>query len=280
MRGKIVLGFLGLTFALGALACRAESIRGENHAISEPQAHAAASATPIATSVAALAADAISDAGPHAELPPPLVEQTPVAKDSPASFVRGETPGVARIVFLPGLCSNAGAYLWAFNRAAQAHGGVVAIDGDKPCGSATSGFHSFTWDPNLQHARIERALAATSMKAPPDGFTLVGYSAGASIAEMVHEKWPELFPRLILIAPPQDLWIEKLVNAQAVVSMSCSLDVPGRMKSGAKKLGARGVRATYMEMPKCTHGNIADGEHVMGDAFAWLDTGETGEPGE
>ncbi|HEX7665029.1 MAG TPA: hypothetical protein VF407_10975, partial [Polyangiaceae bacterium] len=72
----------------------------------------------------------------------------------------------------------------------------------------------------------------------------------------------------------------KLVDAQGVVSMSCSYDVPGRMKSGAKKLGARGVRATYMEMPKCTHGNIADGERIFDEAFAWLDRGEGGEPGE
>ena len=272
MRGKIGLFFL----FVATVGCRTESIRRENHAISEAAARPSVTASPTVAAVS----PSLADAGAHVELPAPLVEQTPVAKDSPASFVRGETPGVARIVFLPGLCSNAGAYLWAFNEAAQAHGGVVAIDGDKPCGSATSGFHSFTWDPNLQRARIDRALAATSMKAPPDGFTLVGYSAGASIAEMLHEKWPELFPRLILIAPPEDLWIEKLVNAQAVVSMSCSYDVPGRMKSGAKKLGARGVRATYMEMPKCTHGNIADGQHIMGDAFAWLDTGQTGEPGE
>lgn len=276
MRGKIVLFLLASAWVTGNVACRGESIRGENHAISGAAPKAPASAGPAEVAAATTSADA----GTRAPLPPPLVQQTPVDRDSPASFIPGQEPGVARIVFLPGLCSNAGAYLWAFNQAAQAHGGVVAIDGDKPCGSATSGFHSFTWDPKLQYARIERALAATNMKAPPDGFTLVGYSAGASIAEMVHEKWPELFPRLILIAPPEDLWIEKLVNAQAVVSMSCSYDVPGRMKSGAKKLGARGVRATYLEMPKCTHGNIADGQRIFDEAFAWLDTGETGEPGE
>ncbi len=276
MRGKIAFGLFAFTLTGAALACRAESIRSENHAVSASTAVAPTSPTSTAASIA----PAVVDAGARVELPAPLVEQAPVPKDSPASFVRGEAPGIVRIVFLPGLCSNAGAYLWAFNHAAQMHGGVVAIDGDKPCGSATSGFHSFTWDPNLQRARIDRALAATDMKAPPDGFTLVGYSAGASIAELVHEKWPDLFPRLILIAPPEDLWIEKLVNAHAVVSMSCSRDVPGRMKSGARKLGARGVRAKYMEMPKCTHGNIADGERIFDDAFTWLDTGDTGEPGE
>lgn len=210
----------------------------------------------------------------------PYVEQAPVENDSPVSFVRPKTGDGARIVFLPGLCSNAGAYLWAFNKSAQAYGGAIAIDGDKPCGAANSGFHSFTWDAKKQKSRIDKALAALQDSAPPDGFTLVGYSAGASIAELVHEKWPALFPRLILIAPPEDLWIEKLIDAQSVVSMSCSYDVPGRMKSGAKLLGARGVRATYMEMPKCTHGNIADGDRIFGEAFSWLGGAENGEAGE
>ena len=211
---------------------------------------------------------------------PAVVEQAVVEKDSPTWFVRGEDAAVSRVVFMPGLCSNAAAYLLSFSEAAKAHGGVVAIDGDKPCGAPNSGFHSFTWNPDLQRARIDRALAAAGKKAPPDGFTLVGYSAGASIAELVHQKWPDLFPRLVLIAPPEDLWIDKLMKAQGVVSMSCSRDVPGRMKDGAKKLGAKGIRATYMEMPKCTHGDVADGERIFGEAFAWLDQGEGGEAGE
>ncbi|MEO8799299.1 MAG: hypothetical protein ABI551_15520, partial [Polyangiaceae bacterium] len=174
------LTFALLLLAAGMSACRHDSIRSEN----QPSAPIAVAAQPT------VVASAAAPIPPPKVLPPPVIEQTPVAKDSPASFVRGEAEGTARVVFLPGLCSNAAAYLTAFPRAAQTHGGIVAIDGDKPCGAANSGFHSFTWDPTLQHARIERALAATGMSAPPDGFTLVGYSAGASIAELVHEKWP------------------------------------------------------------------------------------------
>ncbi len=267
---KIVVHSFVLSLSMLTAGCRGEAIHAENKAVSAPIA-IAATPTP----------NAVKPEPPPVPIEPPaIVEQAPVEKDSPVSFVRGPVAGTARVVFLPGLCSNAAAYLFAFPHAAQESGGVVAIDGDKPCGAANSGFHSFTWDARKQKSRIDGALAALADSAPPDGFTLVGYSAGASIAELVHEKWPALFPRLILIAPPEDLWIDKLVDAQAVVSMSCSYDVPGRMKSGAKKLAARGVRATYMEMPKCTHGNITDGERIFGEAFRWLDRDDGGEAGE
>jgi len=273
MARKIV-GFCGSAVVLASSFFGCSQNRPDSSAI------AARSIAPISAESASAATPAIPPPpAPFAEVIPPApapatVEQAAVTRDSPTWFVRGEDPATSRIIFLPGLCSNAGAYLLAFPEAAKAHGGVLAIDGDKPCGAANSGFHSFTWDPNLQHARVEKALAAAGATAPRDGFTLAGYSAGASIAELMHQKWPELFPRLLLIAPPEDLWVDKLIDAQSVVSMSCSRDVPYRMKDGAKKLTARGVRATYMEMPKCTHGNITEGERIFGEAFAWLDASD------
>jgi hypothetical protein len=273
--------YMTRTFAIVAAACSmfaCHENRAVDHVSSDP------AAAPIVTSSidradAAAPIAAVSSSTP-APLPFPTIEHAEVAKDSPTYFIRGENPAQARVVFMPGLCSNAAAYLTAFPIAARDHGGIVAIDGDKPCGAKDSGFHSFTWSADMQHARIEKALAAAGQSPPPDGYTLVGYSAGASIAEMVHQKWPDLFPRLLLIAPPEDLWIDKLMKAKAVVSMSCSRDVPGRMKDGAKKLGAKGVRSIYMEMPKCTHGNITEGERIFGEAFAWLDDGETSEIGD
>lgn len=141
--------------------------------------------------------------------PPAIVKRALVPKDSEASFVRASAGSTTRVVFMPGLCSNAYAYVLAFPEAARAHGGVVAIDGDAPCGAPDSGFRSFTWSATLQKSRIDKALAATGMSAPPDGFTLVGYSSGASIAEMVHQGWPELFPRLVIIAPPEDVAVAR-----------------------------------------------------------------------
>ncbi|HSQ66283.1 MAG TPA: hypothetical protein VLM85_23835, partial [Polyangiaceae bacterium] len=65
---------------------------------------------------------------------PAEVERVAVLKDSPASIVRGPEGVAPHIVFMPGLCSNAYAYLLSFPEAARAHGGVVAIDGDQACG--------------------------------------------------------------------------------------------------------------------------------------------------
>jgi hypothetical protein len=42
------------------------------------------------------------------------------------------------------------------------------------------------------------------------------------------------------------------------------------MRDAARRVSAAGVPATYLEMPGCTHGNIADGEHVFDTAFDWL----------
>ncbi len=234
-------------------------------------APAAIRAEPLAPSAVASAPARAEVALEREALGPATVERADVPKDSPASFVRAPTGHAARILFLPGLCSNAYAYLLAFPETARAHGGVVAIDGDQPCGAPDSGFHSFTWSAPLQRARLDAALAAVGADAPPEGFTLVGYSAGASIAQMLHERWPERFPRLVLIAPPEDPTPTRMKKAEAVVAMSCSLDVPYRMKAARDGLTTIGVPAIYLEMPKCTHGNVTDGEHLFGEAFDFLE---------
>ncbi len=208
-----------------------------------------------------------SAAAPSPPPPPARVERVEVPKDVAASVVRGDATHIA---FMPGLCSNAYAYMLGFPEAARAHGGVVAIEGDQPCEGAP-GFRSFTWSTTLQRARIEAAFAAAHVPIPPEGLTLVGYSAGASIAERMHHKWPELFPKLVLIAPPMAPKVENLRKARAVVAMSCSLDVPDLMKAAAKSLTQVDVPAKYLEMPKCTHGQLAEGERVFGEAFDWLD---------
>jgi pimeloyl-ACP methyl ester carboxylesterase len=218
-----------------------------------------------------------SPASPSASQPAPehaptpaTVERIDVPRDTPASLVRGKTDEPPRIVFLPGVCSNAYAYLLSFPEAARGHGGVLAIDGDKPCGAADSGFHSFSWDPALQDARIAAAFAAVGVSPPPDGLTLVGYSAGADIGELMVKRWPKRYARVVLIGAPSDPKPQLLSGARGVVTMSCSRDVPGRMREGARRIAAAGVPATYIEMPECTHGNISDGERVFGTAFDWL----------
>ena len=202
--------------------------------------------------------------------PPATVDSLAVPNDVPASIVRSlsSPSSPPTTVFLPGLCSNANAYLQAFPEAARRQGGVVAIEGDQPC---VPGFRSFSWDAAKLHARIEAATTAAGLTAiPREGLTLVGYSQGAALAEQLVQRWPSRYARIVLIGAPTEPSEKKLAEARAVVTMSCSRDVPWKMKEGARRLVRAGVPSTYLEMPNCTHGNITEGDATFDAAFTFL----------
>lgn len=199
------------------------------------------------------------------------VESLEVPGDLPASLVRSADGKPPRIVFLPGICSNAGAYLWGFAETARASGGAIAIDGDRPCGSGGA-FHSITSDPVHEEPRIEAALRAAGVEAPETAdVILVGYSLGATLIENLVKRSPERYPKVALIGSPRDPRLDRLRGARSVATMSCSLDVPGRMKGAARMLENAGLRSCYFEMPGCTHGNLAEGDAVFGEVFRWLE---------
>ena len=240
-------------------------------ATGDASSHDVADATADAGAAAGAGAGAEASATVAADAGPAVVERVAVPKDRDAVLVRGRVPGEVRAVFVPGVCSNATAYLKEFPETAREHGGILAIDGEKPCGKPDSGFRSFVYSAAVQKTRLMAALAAAGVHAPADGLTLVGYSAGASLAQMIHSRWPKLFPRVVLIAPPDDPDINYLVHARAVVSMSCSRDVPWRMKGATQRLARLGVPSLYLEMPDCSHGEVADAERIFGEAFDFLD---------
>jgi pimeloyl-ACP methyl ester carboxylesterase len=252
-------GLAAAATAPGPAADAIERGRAPADAALAPSASPASSEAPAASS----AAVAVAPSAPE-------VIRIRVPGDLPASVVASDDGAPPRIVFLPGVCSNAYAYLLGFPGAARAHGGVVALDGDEPCGTDPS-FRTFTSNPELQHRRIESALAAAGRREiPRDGITLIGYSRGATIAEKLAVRWPERYTRVVLIGSPVDPSPTLVSKTRAVVTMSCSLDVPPRMKEGARKIDKSGVPATYFEMPGCTHGNITDGERVFTETFDWL----------
>lgn len=214
-----------------------------------------------------------SDASPPAPpVPPPpaRVESLAIQGDLPVSIVRSLEGRPPRVVFFPGLCSNAGAYLHGFAGAARAHGGAIAIDGDRPCGNQKD-FHSITSDPTHEEPRIRAALAAAGVS--DDGasdIVWVGYSLGATLIENLVKKDPGRYRRAVLIGSPRDPRRDRLEKARAVATMSCSLDVPGRMKRASQMLASIGVASSYFEMPGCTHGNLAEGDRVFGEVFDWM----------
>lgn len=226
-----------------------------------PPSSASASAPAFAPALASAPAPAPA---------PARVDRLPVPGDLPASLVPSLDGTPPTTVFLPGLCSNAHAYLQAFPEAARRQGGVVAIDGDQPCG-ALKDFRSFSWDATKLHARIEAATTAAGLAAvPKEGLTLVGYSQGAALAEQLVQRWPSRYSRIVLIGAPTDPSATRFAEARGIVTMSCSRDVPGKMKEATKRFVRAGIPSTYVEMPDCTHGNITDGDRTFDAAFSFL----------
>lgn len=208
--------------------------------------------------------------------PPARVEKLLVPGDMAASIVRppAEVRTPPLTVFLAGICSNARAYLHTFPEAARKAGGAVAIEGDQPCG-ASSDYHSYSWDAQKQHLRVEAALAAAGVtEIPKEGITLIGYSQGAALAEQMVQRWPKRYARLVLIGAPTDPAPKILARARAVVTMSCDRDVPARMRLAAAGTTKIGTPATYFEMPGCTHGNVTDGERIFDATFDFFRTNE------
>jgi pimeloyl-ACP methyl ester carboxylesterase len=93
---------------------------------------------------------------------------------------------------------------------------------------------------------------------------------GATLLENLVKKRPERYRHVVLIGSPKDPRKDRLEKATTVATMSCSLDVPHRMKAAATMLKNAQVRAAYFEMPGCTHGNLADGDAVFGKVFSWV----------
>jgi hypothetical protein len=247
--------------------------------VGAPEPSAAVSA--LAPAVSALASTASSGRAASAAAPiheqtaqppqaPATVERLEIAGGPTTSIVRARDGKPPRIVFFPGICSNAGAYLHGFTEAAATHGGALAIDGEKPCG-ASGDFHSISSDPVREEKRLDAALDAAGVPLEQRSELLhVGYSLGATLLENLVKKDPARYRHVVLIGSPKDPRKDRLEKATTVATMSCSLDVPQRMKGAVRMLEQAGVRAKYFEMPGCTHGNLADGDAVFGDVFTWL----------
>jgi pimeloyl-ACP methyl ester carboxylesterase len=105
----------------------------------------------------------------------------------------------------------------------------------------------------------------------PRDVLLIGYSQGASVAELLAAREPEKFTRIVLIAKPSkpDPWHFK--KARAVATMAGTLDAQQAMIQGSRALAAAGVRARYFPLPGAAHGYMGDDpEGTFENVFAWL----------
>jgi predicted esterase len=196
------------------------------------------------------------------------VEEEEVPDDLPAFFLRGGTGAKEKMVFLTGACTHPQGYVQSFQFAAHEKGSVLAPQGDVSCGGP---YRSWSFDLAKQNARIQAGFAAAGEESDRE-IVLIGYSQGARLAELLADRYPERYTRLILIGAPTQPSATRLRRAHAVVMMAGEYDATERMKAGARNLVAAGVPTIYLEMPKAKHGQMSDAERTMGQALDWVTT--------
>jgi len=195
-----------------------------------------------------------------------------VPGDLAASIVRSLDGRAPLTVFVAGMCSNANAYLQSFPETARKHGGAIAIEGDQRC-TDDGNFRTYSWDATKLNARIEKALASAGVDPiPSEGITLVGYSQGAALGEQLAARFPNRYARVVVIGAPTEPNANNFARTKGVVTMSCALDVPTRMRDASKRIKKVGVPSTYVEMPKCHHGGVGDPERVFDEAFSFFES--------
>ncbi len=255
---RVALVFFGMV-ASTLPACRERAGRAARPDVS---------VTPIVS--ASVASPPVAASSAPAPWQPPRdaeVEQLEVPGDLPAFIVRGR-PGGERMVFLHGLCGNPYAYAWSFRNAAARLGTIIAIQGNVRCSGE---FRDWASTPDKVDARIQDAFRAAGDDRDLVDLIVVGYSSGATYAELLVMKNPRRYSRAILIANPRKPASFRLRGARAVVLMAGQRDRQDLMKAGLLDINAAHVPATFMVLPGATHGEMGpESERVMGDALAWL----------
>ncbi len=217
-----------------------------------------------------LALDATVRAPEEAAAPPaPPVEARTIAvpDDLPVYFVAGHQGARARFLFFHGACTNGLGYIQAFAFAAAARGSILALQGEHDCGG---GLRLWTGGAARMNARVAAGFAAAG-ETREGPLTAIGYSQGANVAESLAATYPDVYRRLVLIGQPRAVDAASLARLDGAVLMAGTYDNPPVMRESMRRLLARGVPATFMELPKARHGQLPDAERLMGDALAWLD---------
>ena len=217
----------------------------------------------------------------QAELPasaPVRTEDVAVPGDLSAVVVRGGRADGVRMVFLSGMCTHPGGYVMAFEHAAAAHGELVAVQGDLPCGSDAT-MRRWSSDLGELDRRIDAAFAAAGFGAPED-VLVIGYSQGAERAEHLVGRFPDKYTRAILMASPIRPSAARLGRARAVVTMAGTYDMSKpRMRDAVSMLERAGVSADFVEIPEAHHGGMGTEPELMMDRALDFVAAERGERG-
>jgi len=229
--------------------------------------------------------DRTPGAGAPAEPPPVRAEPTPHAVTSSeaaspppeeirveeyapeGAFVLRGSRATGHAVLFGGQCAQPQGYADAIKLAAARRVQLVALRGDRPC---TGEYRGWMFDLDALSRRIDRTFRGLGLGEPHD-VLLIGYSQGASVAELLVAREPEKFTRAVLIAKPSrpEPWHFK--NVRAVATMAGTRDAQASMIQGSRALSAAGVRSRYFPLPGAAHGDMGDDpEGTFEQVLGWL----------
>lgn len=212
-----------------------------------------------------------SASGASVEAPPVTPVTLEIPRDKKVYVVFGQ-PGNARVfVYLHGKCGDPLAFR-AFMQILPARGTLVAMRGDIKC---DGGQPNWSDDIMLLDKRIKKALevVAEARGEPLDTEHLVaiGYSAGALRAESLSTRYPDRYPRVVLIGGPRAPKQGNLGKTEKILLMAGSLDVRKPLRDAAADFIKAGRTARFVEIPGAKHGEYGpEAEAVMSDALDWI----------
>ena len=235
------------------------------------EASSVPSPTPAPTSTSSSAGLAVSRAIADDTTSPLDAQTLEVPRDKRVFVVFGD-PNTSRVfVYLHGRCGDPLAFL-AWAGVGRHFGTIVSFVGDVKCDGGRSKWGA---DTAALDGRISRALevveAQRKTALDKEHRIVIGYSAGALRAEALATRFPDRYPRVILIGGPRPPRPESLGHTRSILLMAGQLDIRQPLMDAATDLAKAGRNAHFIVIPHARHGEYGpQATETMRDALAWV----------
>lgn len=253
---------------------------GTNGLVSAPPSTASAAAAPPSASAsdepvavpAPSASEApVASASAAPEEPPVAPITIEIPKDKKVHVVFGKPGNTHVFVYLHGKCGDPLAFR-AFAKILPARGTLVAMRGDIKC---EGGQPNWSNDIMLLDQRIKKALEVVEEKRgeplDKDHLVAIGYSAGALRAESLSTRYPDRYPRVVLIGGPRAPKQGNLGKTEKILLMAGELDVRKPLRDASADFVKAGRLSRFIEIPGAKHGEYGpEAEATMSDALDWI----------
>lgn len=193
-----------------------------------------------------------------------------VKLDKPVLVVPGDT--ATPIIYLHGRCGDPTAFsAWAAT--GKKYGTIISFTGDQKCKHGTR--TQWSVDDGALDRRITRAIEAVKAELgiEIDGSRriVIGYSQGSLRAEALATRFPDRYPRAVLIGGPRGPRETSLGKSEAVLIMVGDHDAREHLREATQKLEKRGKRVRYLELKDARHGEYgSEPDSTMEQGFEWL----------